>query len=119
MKILDQLISHRGGALLILVVAAFFEAFGDSLFQTGLYRASGAARVLSFAGGVSVLALYGLVVNVPRWDFGKLLGVYVVLFFLMAQILAEVRFNQSPTPPILLGGSFIVIGGLVITFWKG
>ena len=43
---------------------------------------------------------------------------YVVLFFVMAQILGKVRFNQSPTPPILLGGSFIVIGGLVITFWK-
>ena len=119
MKILNQIVAHRGGALLILVIAAFFEAFGDSLFQTGLYRASGAARVLSFAGGVSVLALYGLVVNLPRWDFGRLLGVYVVLFFVMAQILAKVRFNQSPTPPILLGGSFIVIGGLVITFWKG
>ena len=119
MRILDQLVSHRGGALLILVVAAFFEAFGDSLFQTGLYRASGAARILSFAGGVSVLALYGLVVNLPRWDFGRLLGVYVVLFFLMAQILAKVRFNQSPKPPILLGGLLIVIGGLVITFWKG
>jgi small multidrug resistance family-3 protein len=38
--------------------------------------------------------------------------VYVVLFFVMAQILGKVRFNQSPTPPILLGGSFIVIGGL-------
>jgi drug/metabolite transporter superfamily protein YnfA len=118
MKILDQMVSHRSGALLILAVAAFFEAFGDSLFQTGLYRTSGATRVLSFAGGVSVLALYGLVVNMPRWDFGRLLGVYVVLFFLMAQILAKVRFNQSPTPPMLLGGSFIVIGGLVITFWK-
>jgi hypothetical protein len=66
-----------------------------------------------------VLALYGLVVNLPRWDFGRLLGVYVVLFFLMAQILAKVRFNQSPKPPILLGGLLIVIGGLVITFWKG
>jgi hypothetical protein len=117
--ILDQLLAHRGGALLILSAAAFFEAFGDSLFQSGLYRTSGLMRVLSFAGGAGTLALYGLVVNLPRWDFGKLLGIYVVLFFLVTQILAKVRFNQSPTPPILLGGSLIVIGGLVITFWKG
>lgn len=96
----------------------FFEAFGDSLFQAGLYRTTGVARVLSFSGGVGVLALYGLVVNLPRWDFGRLLGVYVVLFFLMAQILAKVRFNQSPTPPILLGGLLIVIGGLIVTFAK-
>jgi len=52
MKILDQLVAHRSGAFLVLATAAFFEAFGDSLFQTGLYRASGAARILSFAGGV-------------------------------------------------------------------
>src|SRR5271156_1286960 len=115
---LDQLISHRGGALFVLAAAAFLEASGDSLFQAGLYRTSGASRVLSFAGGAGVLALYGLVVNLPRWDFGKLLGVYVVLFFLMAQIIAKVRFDQSPTPPILVGGSLIVIGGLVITFGK-
>ncbi len=117
--ILDHLLAHRGGALLILSAAAFFEAFGDSLFQSGLYRASGATRVLSFAAAAVVLALYGLTVNLPQWDFGKLLGVYVVLFFLVAQILAKVRFNQAPTPPILLGGLLIVLGGLVITFWKG
>jgi len=40
------------------------------------------------------------------------------LFFLVAQVLAKVRFNQAPTAPILLGGSLIVAGGAVITFWK-
>ena len=65
-----------------------------------------------------LLALYGLTVNTPPWDFGKLLGLYVVLFFLVAQVLAKVRFDQSPTAPILLGGSLIVAGGAVITFWK-
>jgi small multidrug resistance family-3 protein len=47
-----------------------------------------------------------------------LLGVYVALFFVVAQIVAKVRFQQSPTAPILVGGSLIVAGGLVITFWK-
>lgn len=105
--------------MLVLVAAALLEALGDSLFQSGLYRTSGATRALSFAAAAAVLALYGLMVNLPRWDFGKLLGVYVVFFFLVAQILAKVRFNQSPTPPILLGGSLIILGGLVIAFWKG
>jgi drug/metabolite transporter superfamily protein YnfA len=111
-------VAARGGAFLVLAVAAFFEAFGDSLFQSGLYRTAGWARVLSLAGGALVLSLYGLTVNLPRWDFGRLLGVYVVLFFLVAQILAKVRFQQSPTPAIYVGGSLIVAGGLVITFWK-
>jgi drug/metabolite transporter superfamily protein YnfA len=118
-SMLDQLAAHRGGALVILMLAALLEAGGDSYFQSGLYRTAGAARVLSFGGGAAMLVLYGLFVNLPRWDFGRLLGIYVVLFFLTAQVLAKVRFQQSPTPPILLGGSLIVVGGLIITFWKG
>jgi small multidrug resistance family-3 protein len=57
-------------------------------------------------------------VNLPHWDFGKLLGIYVVMFFLVAQVLAKVRFNQAPTAPIYLGGALIVAGGLVIGFWR-
>jgi len=75
-------------------------------------------RVLVVAGAL-VLAAYGSVVNVPRWDFGKLIGVYVVLFFLMAQILNKIRFGQSPTPPIYAGGALIMAGGVVMVLWKG
>ena len=66
-----------------------------------------------------MLAAYGSTVNVPRWDFGRLLGVYVALFFLMAQILNKVRFGQAPTVPIYAGGGLIVAGGLLMAFWKG
>jgi hypothetical protein len=55
------------------------------------------------------------VVNVPRWDFGKLLGVYVVMFFLVAQIVARVRFGQTPTMPVVFGGTLIVAGGVIIS----
>jgi small multidrug resistance family-3 protein len=75
--------------------------------------------VLPFVFCTVVQALYGMVVNVPRWDFGKLLGIYVVMFFLMAQLQAKMRFGQSPTPPIYVGGALIVAGGLVIAFWRG
>jgi small multidrug resistance family-3 protein len=84
-----------------------------------LYRSTGTTRTLWFCAGVAILGGYGLFVNLPQWDFGKLLGVYVALFFLVAQIVAKVRFGQSPTTPILVGGTLIVGGGLVITFWKG
>ena len=117
-EFLTQLVGTRTGTVAILLLAAFLEAYGDSCFQSGLYRASGAARYVAFAGGALALTLYGLTVNTPPWDFGKLLGLYVVLFFLVAQVLARVRFNQVPTPPILLGGSLIVAGGAVITFWQ-
>ena len=88
------------------------------MFQSGLHRSGGALRALFLLSGVVVLGLYGFTVNIPRWDFGKLLGIYVVMFFLVAQILANVRFNQAPTAPIYLGGALIVAGGLVIGFWQ-
>jgi small multidrug resistance family-3 protein len=119
MNVVDRLVSTPVGAFVALTLAAFLEAHGDSFFQVGLHRSSGVGRVLPFVFGTVVLALYGMVVNVPRWDFGKLLGVYVVMFFLMAQLQAKVRFGQSPTPPIYAGGALIVAGGLVIAFWKG
>jgi hypothetical protein len=118
MRILEQIVAVPAGALVVLSAAALLEAFGDSCFQSGLRGPSGLARVGSFAGGAAVLALYGLLVNTPRWDFGRLLGVYVVLFFLVAQILAKVRFNQRPTPAIWLGGLFIATGGAIIAFWN-
>jgi hypothetical protein len=117
-NIVDSIVAHPAGAFALLAVAAFLEAFGDSLFQSGLYRSTGVARGLLFIAGAVVLALYGFTVNIPRWDFGKLLGVYVVLFFLVAQLLAKVRFHQSPTLPIYVGGSLITAGGIVIAFWR-
>jgi hypothetical protein len=59
------------------------------------------------------------VLNSPKIDFGKLVGVYVVLFFLVAQILARVQFHQSPSKPIYLGGAFIVVGGLIMMLLEG
>jgi hypothetical protein len=117
--VLNQLVSSPLGAALVLVIAACLEVFGDSFFQSGLYRATGTHRALWFLSGIAVLGLYGIFVNLPQWDFGKLLGVYVALFFVVAQIVAKLRFQQSPTTPILVGGTLIVSGGLVITFWKG
>jgi small multidrug resistance family-3 protein len=116
--ILNQVFATRVGTFAVLLLAAFLEAYGDSCFQSGLYRSSGVARYVAFAGGAVTLSLYGLVVNTPPWEFGNLLGLYVVLFFIVAQVLAKVRFNQIPTPPILLGGSLIFLGGIIITFWQ-
>ena len=112
---LDQIVAHRSGTLLILTLAAFLEAYGDSSFQTALYRSSGMSRAIAILGGIASLTAYGLVVNAARWDFGKLLGAYVVVFFLLAQIFAQVRFGQTPTLPIYLGGTLIVAGGLIIS----
>lgn len=119
MSLLNRLVLNPLGAIFVFTIAAFLEAWGDSFFQSAFYRSTGGARMASIICGALVLALYGSTVNLPRWDFGKLLGAYVVLFFLAAQLLAKVRFGQSPTLPIYVGGSLIVIGGCIVAFWKG
>jgi hypothetical protein len=118
-SLLNQVVASPMGAFAVLVVAASLEVLGDSFFQSGLYRATGVQRAMWFGFGVAVLGGYGLFVNLPQWDFGRLLGVYVAVFFVVAQVVAKVRFHQSPSVPMVVGGSLIVAGGLVITFWKG
>lgn len=113
-NLLDQIVAYRIGAFVVLLMAAFLEAYGDSCFQSGLYRSSGIDRTFAFVIGAASLAGYGLVVNIPRWDFGRLLGVYVVLFFLCAQMIAKVKFGQAPTIPLIAGGALITAGGLII-----
>jgi small multidrug resistance family-3 protein len=71
-----------------------------------------------FVAGAAVLFAYGLVVNSPPWDFGKLLGVYVTLFFLVAQVINLLVFGVRPGVPILVGGAMILAGGLVMTLWR-
>jgi len=119
MNSVGQLLQNPLGALGFLAAAAFLEAFGDSFFQAAFYHASGWGRLAAALSGAVVLVAYGSMVNLPRWDFGRLIGVYVAFFFLTAQLLNRIRFGQTPTAPIYVGGALIVAGGLVMAFWKG
>jgi len=118
MRLLDQFVSLPGGVYPLLLVAALLEVLGDSYFQTAVHRSSGSARWAPAFVGAAILSLYGLVVNLPGWDFGKLLGVYVVFFFLAAQAVAWLKFRQPISLPVCVGGILIAAGGLVIRFWQ-
>ena len=61
MNTLDRLVQNPLGALAVLTLAAFLEAWGDSFFQAGFYRSSGFGRVLALLAGAAVLAAYGSV----------------------------------------------------------
>jgi small multidrug resistance family-3 protein len=104
--------------LAMLTMAAVMEAGGDALARSGLHASSMTGRVAFLALGAMVLFSYGVTVNLPPWDFGKLLGVYVALFFVVAQLINLFAFGMQPTLPIFLGGALIVSGGLLITFWR-
>ena len=101
----------------LLLLAAFLEAGGDALVRLGLHNHHGFARIGLFLAGAAVLFVYGLSVNAPNWDFGRLLGVYVTLFFVVAQLLNFVLFGARPDLPILIGGGLIVSGGVLMTVW--
>lgn len=100
----------------LLLLAAGLEAGGDALVRLGLHG-HGPVRLSFLLAGAAALFAYGVSVNMPDWDFGRLLGVYVTLFFLMAQGLNAIVFGHLPTPAILVGGALIVTGGVVMTVW--
>jgi small multidrug resistance family-3 protein len=104
--------------LAVLTLAAALEAGGDALVRGGLHAPAWPVRLGWFAAGGAVLFAYGVTINSPNWDFGRLLGVYVALFFVMAQIINLLAFGQKPGLPIFCGGALIIAGGLLITFWR-
>lgn len=106
--------------LVLLALAAALEAGGDALARTALHsQAVPMVRLGLFAAAALVLFIYGVTVNLPPWDFGKLLGVYVSLFFVVAQVINLLAFGTKPTLPIIAGGALILAGGMLMTFWKG
>jgi len=101
--------------LLPLLLAALLEAGGDAFVRLGLRSTAMAPRLLFFLAGAVFLFSYGWTVNLPSWDFGRLIGVYIVFFFLLAQVISWIVFHQKPSHAVLLGGAFIAIGGLIIS----
>jgi drug/metabolite transporter superfamily protein YnfA len=107
---------HRTTAILILLLAAMLEAGGDALIRAGLRNSAIGTRIVLFALGAVALFAYGWTLNAPSWDFGRVLGLYVVFFFTVAQLMSWVFFSQPPSRSVQIGGILIVSGGLVIAF---
>jgi hypothetical protein len=100
----------RTVAVSILAFAALLEAGGDALIRVGLHTGSSNSRGALFAVAAVVLFAYGWTVNAPPWDFGKLLGLYVVFFFTFAQLISWLVFSRPPSAAVLLGGNLIIAG---------
>lgn len=96
-------------ATLWLLAAALLEVGGDASMRVGLR-----GQAWGYALGTLLLAAYGLLVNQPTWQFGRLLGLYIVVFFVVSQALAWTIFGERPSWGLIAGGSLIVVGGLII-----
>ena len=96
---------------MVLALAAVLEVGGDAAIRRGLLESS---RGWMLAGSLALVA-YGFTVNVPRSiDFGRLMGLYIVVFFVVSQLVNRLAFGGRPTAGLLLGGALIVCGGLII-----
>ena len=97
---------------LIFVIAALLEVSGDAIIRKGL-RNSG---ILLIVAGFTILGCYGLVVNIVKWDFSKMLGVYVAVFATISILFGLLVFKEDIPMSIWLGLSVIVLGGLIIQY---
>jgi small multidrug resistance family-3 protein len=97
----------------MLVLAAILEVGGDALIRNGL-KGGG---VLLMIAGVIVLTAYGFMVNLTKLDFGHLMGIYIVLFFLVSQLIAVVMFKENLHMSVIVGGMLIAAGGLTLMLW--
>jgi len=97
--------------LVALLCAALLEVGGLAAIRYGLLRP---ASVALLAGSLALVA-YGFVVNTNRGvEFGRLVGVYIAMFYLVGQAIGFTMFGDRPAFPALLGGILIVSGGLLI-----
>jgi small multidrug resistance family-3 protein len=99
-------------AWLIFVAAALLEVGGDAAVRRGL-RGGGLAFVVV---GFVVLGCYGLVVNSVKWDFSRLIGVYVGFFALVSVLVGRIVFKENIPMTTWLGLALILVGGMVIQF---
>lgn len=103
---------------LFVLAATILEASGDAVVRIALHHPSLPARIGLFLTGFILLALYGTSLNLAPVEFATVTGMYLAVLFVVFQIANFVFFRVLPTPAILLGGAFIVTGGLIVSLGR-
>lgn len=104
--------------LIFLLIATALEVSGDAVVRMAIYDHVGLVRLGLFICGAALLFGYGSFLNLAPLDFGQVVGLYIATLFIVWQVINYVAFRSLPTMPIVLGGSLIIAGGAIITFWK-
>ena len=105
-------------SLVFLLIATTLEVGGDALVRKAMYEHAGPVRVGLMLVGAVLLFGYGFVLNLAPLEFGQVVGLYIATLFVVWQIINAVAFRTLPTIPIAVGGTLIVAGGLIVSFWK-
>jgi small multidrug resistance family-3 protein len=103
---------------LFVLAATVLEAAGDAIVRIALHHPSLAARIGLFLVGFMLLALYGTSLNLAPLEFATVTGIYVATLFLVFQVVNAIFFRVLPTPAVLVGGAFIVTGGVIVSVWR-
>jgi len=111
-------ISQSLSALGFLLVATTLEVSGDAIVRLALYDQTGRMRLIFILVGAILLLGYGTSLNLAPVEFRHVVGLYIATLFIIWQIINFIFFRTLPNLPIFVGGTLIVIGGLVVTFWK-
>lgn len=97
---------------LIFIAAALLEVGGDAVVRTGLRGSQPIVVIL----GCLLLGAYGIIVNTVKWDFSRLLGIYVAVFAVISVCWGRFIFKEDVPMSVWLGLGLVVAGGLVIQF---
>jgi small multidrug resistance family-3 protein len=105
--------------LAFVIAATIFEAVGDAVMRIALQTGCALpGRIALFALASVLLALYGLFLNLAPVEFATVTGIYLASLFVAFQVVNYLFFRHVPSPGILLGGGFMLIGAAIIYFWK-
>ena len=99
-------------AWIVFVAAAVLEVGGDALIRQGLKEKG----IILMIAGFLMLGIYGFVVNMVKWDFSKLLGVYVAVFAAVSIMVSRYYFGEKIPMATWIGLAIIIAGGMVIQF---
>jgi small multidrug resistance family-3 protein len=101
-----------------LLIATTLEVCGDAIVRKAMYEHAGIARVGLVVAGMALLLGYGFSLNLAPVPFARVVGLYIAILFVVWQIINVIAFRTRPTLAIIVGGTLIVLGGLVVTFWR-
>ncbi|GAA4085421.1 hypothetical protein [Mucilaginibacter panaciglaebae] len=104
--------------IIFLIVATTLEVSGDAIIRKTIYEHTGIARIGFGLVGTLLLFGYGFFLNLAPVEFGKVVGLYIATLFVVWQVITYFTFKTVPSLPIVVGGSLVVLGGLIVTFWK-
>lgn len=99
-------------AWFIFIGAAILEVGGDAVVRKGLRGGS----LLIILTGCAMLGFYGVVVNTVKWEFSKLLGVYVAIFASISILFGRFVFEENIPNTTWIGLFVIVCGAMIIQF---